>query len=248
MLLVNFADSYSLNDNELVLECRVRGKPRPEVQWMKGTDYLVSGDKYSLFDDENGYSKLVVHMPTARDSGLYACVARNEAGENKLTHHVDFVGHEHFTLEKTRGFYHRDPNKPHFLCPLGDQTVCNGGTIAISAEFMQTTSPIDVQWFYNRQPIVGLPKVKAISDHGVYTLTVVDATPECEGTYTCRAQNAYGRIEGHANIDVSVGATKDERPPLFLSRPENEMKIALGDPFSISFRIAGDPKPKCNFF
>uniref|UniRef100_A0A1B0BT08 Ig-like domain-containing protein n=1 Tax=Glossina palpalis gambiensis TaxID=67801 RepID=A0A1B0BT08_9MUSC len=237
-------DNYSLNDNELVLDCRVRGKPRPEIQWMKGTDYIIPGEKYTQVNEDDGYTKIIVHNPTEKDSGLYACVARNEAGENKLTHHVEFVGRERFTLQKTHGFFHRDPNKPHLVCPLGDQTVHKGGTIAISAEFMQTQSPIDVQWLLNRQALSGHPNVKTFHDHGIYTLAIIDATPECEGTYTCKAQNAFGRIESHAHVDISQGATKEERPPLFLSRPENEMKIAVGDPFSISFRIAGDPKPK----
>lgn len=229
----------------MVLDCRVRGKPRPEVQWLKGTDMLIPGDRYIQIDQPDGYSKLIVNNPTEKDSGMYACVARNEVAESKITHHVDFKGPERFALEKTMGYFHRDPNKPHFLQPLGNQTVCGGGTIAISAEFMQTHTPIDVQWFRERQPLAGQPNVKTFYEHGVYTLAITNAQPENEGTYTCRAQNAFGRMEAHATVDVAVGVSKDERPPLFLSRPETEMKIAVGDPFSISFRIAGDPKPRC---
>lgn len=227
------------------MDCRVRGKPRPEIQWIKGTEPIEPGEKYTQIDLEDGHSKLIVNNPTEKDSGLYSCVARNEAAENKITHQVDFRGREHATFQKTHGFYHRDPNKPHFISPLGSQTVCNGGTIAISAEFLQTNTPIEVQWFRNRQSVAGQPGVKTFYEKGVYTLTIMNAQIENEGTYTCRAQNAFGRIESTANVDVAVGAPKEERPPLFLSRPETEMKIAVGDPFSISFRIAGDPKPKC---
>jgi len=244
---VGIKDTYSLNENELVLDCRVRGKPRPDITWMKGNDMIETSKKYTLINEPDGYTKLVINTPTEKDSGVYTCVARNEAAESKISHQVDFAGRERFTMEKTHGFFHRDPNKPHFLVPLGNQTVCGGGTVAISAEFLQTTSPIEVHWFRNRQNLAGQPNVKTIVDHGVYTLTIMNAGPEIEGTYTCRASNAFGRIESHASVDVSVGAPKDERPPLFLSRPENEMKILVGDPFSISFRIAGDPKPKLTF-
>ncbi|XP_065370324.1 muscle M-line assembly protein unc-89 isoform X7 [Calliphora vicina] len=244
---VGIKDTYSINENELVLDCRVRGKPRPEIQWLKGTDMLMPGDRYVQIDQADGYSKLIIPKPTEKDSGLYACVARNEVAESKITHQVDFKGRERFALEKTMGYFHRDPNKPHFVTPLGNQTVCNGGTIAISAEFMQTHTPIDVQWFRDRQSLAGQPNVSTFYEHGVYTLAIMNAQAENEGTYTCRAQNAFGRIESHANVDVAVGVSKDERPPLFLSRPETEMKIAVGDPFSISFRIAGDPKPRLTF-
>ncbi|XP_033247038.1 titin isoform X8 [Drosophila miranda] len=239
-------DTYSLNENELVLDCRVRGQPRPDITWMKGNEILSSDEKYQLTDQADGYAKLVIVSPTEKDSGVYSCVARNEGAENKMSHQVDFKGRERYTQEKTSGFYHRDPNKPHFLTPLGNQTVCDGGTVAISAEFMQTTTPLEVKWLRDRQVVEG-PNVQALADRGVYTLTIMKATSEVEGTYTCRASNAYGRIESHANVDVAVGAEKDERPPLFLSRPDTEMKIAVGDPFSFAFRIAGEPKPKLTF-
>ncbi|XP_037714409.1 titin homolog isoform X5 [Drosophila subpulchrella] len=239
-------DTYSLNENELVLDCRVRGQPRPEIQWVKGTEPIESNEKYKLSDQADGYAKLTIVNPTEKDSGVYWCVARNEGAENKISHQVDFKGRQHYSLQKTHGFFHRDPNKPHFLLPLGNQTVCNGGTVAISAEFMQTSTPIEVKWLRDRRVVDG-PNVKALTDKGVYTLTIMNAGPEVEGTYTCRASNAFGRIESNVNVDVAVGAEKDERPPLFLSRPDTEMKIAVGDPFSLSFRIAGEPKPKLTF-
>ncbi|EDW61837.2 uncharacterized protein Dvir_GJ20095, isoform B [Drosophila virilis] len=243
---VGIKDTYSLNENELVLDCRVRGQPRPEIQWMKGNDAINNDEKYQLIDQADGYCKLTIRNPTEKDSGIYSCIATNEGAQHKMTHQVDFVGRERFTLQKTHGFFHRDPNKPHFLTPLGNQTVCNGGTVAISAEFMQSNTPIEVKWLRNRRNVDG-PNVKTMNERGVYTLAIMNAGAEHEGTYTCLASNAYGRIESHVNIDVAVGAEKDERPPLFLSRPETEMKIAVGDPFSLSFRIAGDPKPKLVF-
>ncbi|XP_033252965.1 muscle M-line assembly protein unc-89-like isoform X1 [Drosophila miranda] len=244
--VVGIKDTYSLNENELVLDCRVRGQPRPDITWMKGNEILSSDEKYQLTDQADGDAKLVIVSPTEKDSGVSSCVARNEGAENKMSHQVDFKGRERYTQEKTSGFYHRDPNKPHFLTPLGNQTVCDGGTVAISAEFMQTTTPLEVKWLRDRQVVEG-PNVQALADRGVYTLTIMKATSEVEGTYTCRASNAYGRTESHANVDVAVGAEKDERPPLFLSRPDTEMKIAVGDPFSFAFRIAGEPKPKLTF-
>lgn len=232
----------------MVLDCRVRGKPRPDIQWLKGTEPLNEGDRYNIITSADGHTKLIINNPTEKDSGLYACVARNEAAENKITHHVDFVGRERFALEKTHGYFHRDPNKPHFSVPLSNQTVCPGGTVAISAEFMKSSTPLEVHWFRDRQNVSGQPGVKTFMDGGIYTLAIFNAQPEVEGTYTCRASNAFGRIESHVSVDVAAGAPKNERPPLFLSRPDTEMKILVGDPFSISFRIAGDPKPKCECF
>ncbi|GBP11848.1 Muscle M-line assembly protein unc-89 [Eumeta japonica] len=175
-------DTYSINENELVLDCRVRGKPRPEIQWMKA--YSMPGERYVQIDQPDGYSKLIILNPTEKDSGLYACVAMSVVVAPLL--------------------YRLSLCKP--IHPLK----CNGSR--------------------ERQSLAGQPNVKTFYERGAYTLAIMNAQPENEGTYTCRAQNAFGRMEAHATVDV-CGRFKDERPPLFLSRPETEMKIAVGDPF-----------------
>lgn len=233
-----------MTENELVLDCRVRGNPRPEIQWSKGNDIITSGNKYQQLDQADGYCKLVINEPTEQDSGVYTCSATNEISSDKISHTVDFGGREKFILSKTHGFFHRDPNKPHLTNPLGDHMITTGGTLALTAEFASTSSPIEVQWFRNKMPLSGQPNVKTFIDHGVYTLTIEKATAECSGVYTCRAMNAFGKIESNSNVHI-VGATvKGGKAALFLSRPEPEMKIATGDPFSISFRVQGEPKPK----
>lgn len=241
---VGIKDTYSLNEDELVLDCRVRGYPRPEVQWMVGSDYIEPSARHRPISLSDGYCKLIINNPTEKDSGLYSCVARNSVKETKITHQLDFKGKDKVVFEKTHGFFHRDPNKPHLQNPLGNQTVTPGGTIAIMAEFLPTSSPIDVQWFRSREPLAGQPNVKTFHEKGVYTLAISNAQSEWEGTYTCRATNAFGKLETHANVDIAEKGGKAAGPPLFLSRPESEMKIAVGDPFSISFRLQGEPKPK----
>ncbi|XP_055846057.1 titin-like [Episyrphus balteatus] len=236
--------TYSLNEDELVLDCRVRGHPRPEIQWMKESDMISADSKYRPISLSDGYCKLIINNPTEKDAGVYSCVARNSVKEEKITHQVDFKGKDRAALEKTHGFFHRDPNKPHLQNPLGNHTVTPGGTIAIMAEFLPTSSPIDVQWFRSREPLAGQPNVKTFFDHGVYTLAISNAASEWEGAYTCRATNAYGRLETNAYVDIADKGGKASGPPLFLSRPDSEMKIAVGDPFSISFRLQGEPKPK----
>lgn len=239
-------DTYSLNEDQLVLDCRVRGNPRPEISWMKDTDMITNDEKYQQFDQGDGYCKLIVRSPTEKDSGAYICKAENAVGTDKMSHVVEFKGRERFILEKAHGFFHRDPNKPHLTNILGDHMVPAGGTLALQAEFGPTPSPVEVQWLKNKSLLPAAPNVRTFVDRGVFTLAIEKATKEDSGTYTCRASNAFGRLESNANVHIVAPVVKGGKPALFLSRPENEMKIAVHDPFSISFRVQGDPKPKCN--
>lgn len=239
------SDTYNLHNNELVLECRVRGQPKPVISWTKDGDFITSDDKYQQIDQADGTCKLIVTNPEERDSGTYECKAENSVYNDKISHNVIFDGQNQYIFEKTHGYFHRDPNKPQFQNPLGDHMVTAGGTIALQAEIIH--GPVEVQWFHEKQQIALGAKAKTIYDHGVHTLVLSEANAEQSGTYTCRASNPFGKIETHANVHIVGPSVKGGKCPLFLSKPESEMKIACGDPFSISFRVIGEPKPKCKY-
>lgn len=236
-------DTYNLHADELVLECRVRGEPQPSIQWTKDGNYIDMGDKYKQIDQHDGLCRLIIYNPEERDSGLYMCKADNSAGEDKTTHNVVFKSANSYINEKTHGYFHRDPNKPQFQNQLGNHLVTAGGTIALQAEIIN--EPSEVHWFCEKAPIASNDKTRSIYDHGVYTLIISEATNEQSGQYTCQAINAFGKTETHANVHIVGPAVKGGKCPLFLSRPDTEMKIQTGDPFSFSFRLIGDPKPKC---
>lgn len=238
-------DTYNLTANELVLECRVRGEPRPTISWTKDGNFIDSDDKYQQLDQADGVCRLVVNDPDEKDSGVYICKAENSVFHDQVSHNVTFEGKNAYIFEKTHGCFHRNPNMPQFQNALGDHLVTAGGTIALQAEIIH--GPVEVQWLREKEPLVMNDKVKNIYDHGVHTLILSEATKELSGTYTCRATNAFGKVESNAHVHVVGPSVKGGKCPLFLSRPDAEMKIMTGDPFSFSFRLIGDPKPKCKF-
>lgn len=242
---LRITDNYNLQSNELVLECRVRGEPRPTISWTRDNNFIDSNDKYQQIDHPDGLCRLIVYNPDEKDSGLYVCKADNSAGSDKTSHNVIFEGKNSYINEKTHGYFHRDPNKPQFQNQLGNHLVTAGGTIALQAEIIN--EPSEVHWQCEKQPVVLGGQVRTINDHGVYTLVITEATAEQSGTYTCIASNAFGKTESTAHVHIVGPSVKGGKCPLFLSRPESEMKIQTGDPFSFSFRVIGEPKPKCKF-
>lgn len=202
----------------------------------------MSNEKYQQIDQADGLCRLIVNCPDERDSGVYVCTADNSASSDKISHSVIFDGQDAFISEKVHGFFHRDSSKPQFQNALGDHMVTAGGTIALQAEVIH--GPIEVQWLREKEPLAFVDKVKSFYDHGVHTLMITEATKELDGTYTCRATNPFGKTELNAHVHVVGPSVKGGKCPLFLTRPEPEMKIMTGDPFSFSFRLIGDPKPK----
>lgn len=229
--------------NELILECRVRGEPRPNISWTRNNEFIETNDKYRQMDQTDGLCRLVINNPDEKDSGVYVCAADNSVGADKISHDVIFGGKDAFINEKVHGFFHRDLSKPQFQNALGDHMVTAGGTIALQAEIIHGVN--EVQWLREKEPIVFNDKIKSFYDHGVHTLTLSEATKELDGTYTCRAINAFGKTESNAHVYIVGPSVKGGKCPLFTARPDPEMLIMTGDPFSFSFRLIGEPKPKC---
>ena len=73
-----------IENNPIVLLCPAAGTPTPLITWYKD-DVLITGDQLGFVILEDG--SLQVSDSEAADSGVYRCVAENDAG--KVEHEVD---------------------------------------------------------------------------------------------------------------------------------------------------------------
>lgn len=221
----------------------MRGNPRPVITWYRdGGELETNNDKYTQLDQYDGFCKLLIAHPTQADNGTYACQATNVGATEKIQHYVDFHGKDQAILERAHGFYHRDPNKPHFSQPLADLFVPINGSVGLQVE---VHGPIDIQWMKNNAVIPTSETVKAIVDGGgVYTLALIGANANLSGKYTCRATNAFGRTDTSSNVHIVASSTiKGGKQAQIQERPPKELVLLDGDKFMVSFRGLGDPKP-----
>lgn len=84
---------YTVVTDDLILEIRVRGNPRPKVQWIKdclevdNEEYFPAG-KFLPIREANEVYKLAIHNPQRGDSGRYVFVASNPGGRVDIAHDV----------------------------------------------------------------------------------------------------------------------------------------------------------------
>lgn len=71
-------DTYRPDENALILECRVRGKPTPTITWLKDGQILQILDRHQQSDLADGICRLKIFNPDFYDSGLYTCRAEND--------------------------------------------------------------------------------------------------------------------------------------------------------------------------
>ncbi|XP_063069285.1 obscurin isoform X17 [Engraulis encrasicolus] len=68
--------------------CYVTGKPKPEIIWRKDGRLIMSGRRYLLYEDREGYFTLKVLYCKQQDNGVYVCAASNTAGQTLSAVHL----------------------------------------------------------------------------------------------------------------------------------------------------------------
>jgi len=84
------------------LECKLSGKPVPEVRWLKDRRPLGDDVSYEMACEEDELHTLCISATYAEHAGWYSCVARNDVGtaitEAKLTVERMYYFHHHTVM------------------------------------------------------------------------------------------------------------------------------------------------------
>lgn len=81
-------DVYHSSQNDLIIDTKVRGNPRPKITWVKDNLPVVLDDRRVQIEHLDGVCELIINKPTSSDSGVYTCIAENKLGSQKTTHTV----------------------------------------------------------------------------------------------------------------------------------------------------------------
>uniref|UniRef100_A0A336MUJ6 CSON005406 protein n=1 Tax=Culicoides sonorensis TaxID=179676 RepID=A0A336MUJ6_CULSO len=103
VLATSIVDYYRPAFNDIVIECKITGTPKPRVKWIRDGLAVEFGDKYEYYHKDDGTCTLVVNQPRMIDSGKYIIIAKNHAGELELTHELEFEGPK--ISEKRKNIY-----------------------------------------------------------------------------------------------------------------------------------------------
>jgi hypothetical protein len=66
--------------SQVRINCRVTGRPAPEVNWFLKSGHLVQDDRHKMVINESGFHTLVIADTRMGDAGVIRCVAKNRSG------------------------------------------------------------------------------------------------------------------------------------------------------------------------
>uniref|UniRef100_A0A2K5KA06 Hemicentin-2 n=1 Tax=Colobus angolensis palliatus TaxID=336983 RepID=A0A2K5KA06_COLAP len=202
----------------LTLLCEATGIPPPAIHWFRGEEPVSPGEDTYLLA---GGWMLKMTQTQEQDSGLYSCLASNEAGEARRNFSVEVLvppSIENEDLEEVIKV--PEGQTAHLMCNV-------------------TGHPHPkLTWFKDGRPLAG-GDAHHISPDGVL-LQVLQANLSSAGHYSCIAANAVGEKTKHFQLSVLLA-------PTILGVAEDsadeEVTVTINNPISLICEALAFPSP-----
>ncbi|KAK1166274.1 obscurin-like isoform X1 [Acipenser oxyrinchus oxyrinchus] len=178
--------------------CYVTGKPKPEIVWRKDGVVIMSGRRYLLYEDREGYFTLKVLYCKQQDNGLYVCAASNTAGQTLSAVHLNV----------------KEP-AVRFKQPLNDVEVRERELAVLECEVSVDSVP--TTWYLEDRRLQPGAKYGIEQCGTVRRLTIRDIGADDDGIYLCEMADG-----GRSIAEVSVRGTIMRKLPRKVDLLEGE--------------------------
>ncbi|XP_077188775.1 hemicentin-1 isoform X2 [Paroedura picta] len=203
--------------NDISLECKTDGTPRPAVTWMKDGRPLVNEREIEILAEGR---RLRIKNAQVSDTGRYVCIAVNVAG---------------VTDKKYDLSVHVPPNIVGDLTVPENVSVVEKNPITLICETSGIPHP-SITWLKYGQPVSLSPSVRILS--GGRMLRLMQVNVDDAGRYTCAVTNVAG--EERKNIDLSVLV-----PPGIVGENKLEdVKVKEKQSIMLTCEVTGSPVPE----
>ncbi|XP_072429742.1 hemicentin-1 isoform X3 [Chiloscyllium punctatum] len=206
-----------IRGNDITLECKTQGIPRPALTWMKDGHPLVNSRRVSILNDGQ---LLRVQNTQIFDAGRYVCVAESVAGQVDKKYNLNV--HVPPSINGAQGV------------PENISVVVNN-PVVLACEASGIPLP-SITWLKNGQPISLNGAFRILS--GGWILRLMHPAVEDSGRYSCVVTNAAGEDSKSFNLNVLV-------PPSIVNEDKIEdMKIKENQSITFTCEASGNPVPQ----
>ncbi|XP_072113728.1 palladin isoform X3 [Mobula birostris] len=172
------------------MDCKVSGLPTPDLIWQLNGNQIRPDSSHKMLVRENGVHSLVIEPATARDAGMYTCIATNRAGQNSFSLELVVAAKEMVRA-------------PAFIEKLQNTGVAEGYPIRLECRVSGVPYP---QIFWKKDNESLTHNTERVSMHhdnrGYICLLIQPTTKEDAAWYTVSAKNEAGIISCTAKLDV----------------------------------------------
>ncbi|KAM9592446.1 contactin-3 [Trichechus inunguis] len=196
-------------EDNLYWECRASGKPKPSYRWLKNGDALVLEERIQI---ENG--ALTISNLNVTDSGMFQCIAENKHGLVYSSAELKVVA--------SAPDFSKNPMKKLVQVQVGSLVIL---------ECKPRASPSALSFWKKGDGIVQEnERISFLKDGG---LKIANVTKADVGTYTCIAENQFGKANDTTRLVVT-------EPTRIILAPSN-MDVSVGESVILPCQVQHDP-------
>ncbi|XP_012332495.2 contactin-3 [Aotus nancymaae] len=196
-------------EDNLYWECRASGKPKPSYRWLKNGAALVLEERIQI---ENG--ALTISNLSVTDSGMFQCIAENKHGLVYSSAELKVVA--------SAPDFSKNPMKKLVQVQVGS---------LVSLDCKPRASPRARSfWKKGDMNVQEHERITLLKDGG---LKIANVTKADAGTYTCMAENQFGKANGTTHLVVT-------EPTRITLAPSN-MDVSVGESVILPCQVQHDP-------
>ncbi|XP_067013442.2 protein sidekick isoform X2 [Anabrus simplex] len=205
------AETLGEYGSTITLPCEAVGVPSPNIVWFRNTVKVdqIPGNRFSVVEG----GSLVIKKLSMEDSGMYQCLAANEAGEDST-----------YTWLKVK------TSSPVMELPPMNVTVLDGKDATITCRAVGAPTP-NITWLYQDDQPVEVSSRVQIHEQGDLLIAAVRESDA--GEYTCVRSNEAGSVEASAFLSVLV-RTQIIQPPV-------DTRVLLSHTATLQCKVSSDP-------
>lgn len=185
-----FQDRETQEGKMTRFDCRVTGRPYPEVSWYINQVQINDDATHKILVNESGNHSLMITNVSRYDGGVVTCVARNKSGE--VATQASLV-----VLEKEQVV------APKFVERFTTVNIREGEPVLLCARAVGTPVP-RITWQKDGAQMIPNDNLYIGVDGGATALDIPQAMASDAGWYQCTAQNVAGSTATRARLFVET--------------------------------------------
>ncbi|XP_066595112.1 protein sidekick isoform X2 [Prorops nasuta] len=232
---------------QVSLPCDAVGVPPPKISWFQNAqsvDHLI-GSRYEMKED----GSLIIKKLSIEDSGMFQCLASNEAGESSsytwlkakkklgsgLKNRVVRWAAGYNVVRARQSdrrfkFNDKDTSGPIMENGPKNLTALDGKDVTLTCNAIAAPIP-NITWIYNDTTLVEIAGRVQVLDNG--DLLFASVKTNDAGKYTCIRANEAGSVNGSAYLTV-LARTQIIVPPV-------DTSVYLGHTAELQCKVSNDP-------
>merc|ERR1712025_584703 len=195
----------------VTLKFRIKGDPKPEIQWFKGMDKIQDSAKFSQkftsLSQSNEYEiALEIQEPNAEDGGDYKCLVKNDHGQLQAKLNLN--------IEAEPAAPGKTMDAPTFVEKPKIVTLNEGKLVQLIVRY-KASSKCTCQWYYKETKIEQSQSMQVFHESiskNEYEcrLEIQEPGPNTAGMYKCLVSNEKGEINANLMLNIQMAAAETQ--------------------------------------